>query len=347
MNTLSRKEEFIQALLHEMEMSKEYLQGEIIETIYLGGGTPSLLEQQDIDRIFNTLAKFHTLDLKECTIEVNPDDLSTEQLNILKSFPINRLSIGVQSFFNEDLAFMHRAHNANEAEQCIVKAQSMGFENITIDLIYGTPGLSIEGWEENLMKANALGVKHLSCYALTVEPKTKLYQSVKKGLSAAPNDEKTNAQFDFLMDFARLNGFQHYEISNFGKENYLAIHNTNYWRGEKYLGLGPSAHSFNHLSRRWNVANLNNYIKAMSAGEICYLEEVLSPEDQTNEYIMTSLRTQWGCNTDKIPRQFKINFSDSLKKIPTAYYHFSNNHLILTQAGKHFADYIASELFIL
>ncbi len=347
MNTLSRKEEFIQALLHEMEMSKEYLQGEIIETIYLGGGTPSLLEQQDIDRIFNTLAKFHTLDLKECTIEVNPDDLSTEKLNILKSFPINRLSIGVQSFFNEDLAFMHRAHNANEAEQCIVKAQSMGFENITIDLIYGTPGLSIEGWEENLMKANALGVKHLSCYALTVEPKTKLYQSVKKGLSAAPNDEKTNAQFDFLMDFARLNGFQHYEISNFGKENYLAIHNTNYWRGEKYLGLGPSAHSFNHLSRRWNVANLNNYIKAMSAGEICYLEEVLSPEDQTNEYIMTSLRTQWGCNTDKIPRQFKINFSDSLKKIPTAYYHFSNNHLILTQAGKHFADYIASELFIL
>jgi oxygen-independent coproporphyrinogen-3 oxidase len=346
-NTLSRKEEFIQALLHEMEMSKEYLQGEIIETIYLGGGTPSLLEQQDIDRIFNTLAKFHTLDLKECTIEVNPDDLSTEKLNILKSFPINRLSIGVQSFFNEDLAFMHRAHNANEAEQCIVKAQSMGFDNITIDLIYGTPGLSIEGWEENLMKANALGVKHLSCYALTVEPKTKLYQSVKKGLSAAPNDEKTNAQFDFLMDFARLNGFQHYEISNFGKENYLAIHNTNYWRGEKYLGLGPSAHSFNHLSRRWNVANLNNYIKAMSAGEICYLEEVLSPEDQTNEYIMTSLRTQWGCNTDKIPRQFKINFSDSLKKIPTAYYHFSNNHLILTQAGKHFADYIASELFIL
>jgi oxygen-independent coproporphyrinogen-3 oxidase len=158
-NTLSRKEEFIQALLHEMEMSKEYLQGEIIETIYLGGGTPSLLEQQDIDRIFNTLAKFHTLDLKECTIEVNPDDLSTEKLNILKSFPINRLSIGVQSFFNEDLAFMHRAHNANEAEQCIVKAQSMGFENITIDLIYGTPGLSIEGWEENLMKANALGVK--------------------------------------------------------------------------------------------------------------------------------------------------------------------------------------------
>ena len=149
------------------------------------------------------------------------------------------------------------------------------------------------------------------------------------------------------MDFARLNGFQHYEISNFGKENYLAIHNTNYWRGEKYLGLGPSAHSFNHLSRRWNVANLNNYIKAMSAGEICYLEEVLSPEDQTNEYIMTSLRTQWGCNTEQIPAQFKDTFSDSLKKIPTAYYHFSNNHLILTQAGKHVADYIASELFIL
>lgn len=330
-----------------MEMSKDYLQGDLIETIYLGGGTPSLLEQDDLDRIFNTLAKFHTIDLKECTIEVNPDDLSVEKLNTLKSFPINRLSIGVQSFFNQDLAFMHRAHNANEAEQCIVKAQSLGFDNITIDLIYGTPGLSLEGWEENLMKANSLSVKHLSCYALTVEPKTKLYQSVKKGLTAAPNDEKTNAQFDFLMDFARLNGFQHYEISNFGKENYLAIHNTNYWRGEKYLGLGPSAHSFNHLSRRWNVANLNNYIKAMNAGEMCYSEEVLSPEDQTNEYIMTSLRTQWGCNTEKIPAQFKINFSDSLKKIPTAYYHFSNNHLILTQAGKHFADYIASELFIL
>ena len=347
MNTVSRKEQFIDALLHEMEMSKDYLLGETIETIYLGGGTPSLLEQHDLDRIFNTLSKIHRIDLKECTIEVNPDDLSAEKLDTLKSFPIDRLSIGIQSFFNEDLAFMHRAHNANEAEQCIVKAQDKGFDNITIDLIYGTPGLSLKGWEENLMKANMLGVKHLSCYALTVEPKTKLYQSIKKGLAAAPNDEKTNAQFDFLMDFARLNGFQHYEISNFGKENYLVIHNTNYWRGEKYLGLGPSAHSFNHHSRRWNVANLNNYIKAMNVGETCYTEEVLSLADQTNEYIMTSLRTQWGCNTEKIPAQFKDTFSDSLKKIPTAYYHFSNNHLILTQAGKHFADYIASELFIL
>jgi oxygen-independent coproporphyrinogen-3 oxidase len=346
-NTVSRKEQFIQALLLEIEMSKDYLLGETIETIYLGGGTPSLLEQHDLDRIFNTLSKIHSIDLKECTIEVNPDDLSNEKLTMLKSFPINRLSIGVQSFFNEDLAFMHRAHNANEAEQSILNAQDKGFDNLTIDLIYGTPGLSLLGWEENLIKANALGVKHLSCYALTVEPKTKLYQSVKKGLAAAPNDEKTNAQFDFLMDFAQLNGFQHYEISNFGKENYLAIHNTNYWKGKKYLGLGPSAHSFNHSSRRWNVSNLNNYIKAMDAGEYCFTEEELSPQDQTNEYIMTSLRTQWGCNTEKIPLQFKINFSDSLKKIPEEYYHFSNNHLILTQAGKHFADYIASELFIL
>lgn len=347
MNTVSRKELFIKALLHEIEMSKDYLLGETIETVYLGGGTPSLLEEHDLDRIFNTLYKNHGIDLKECTIEVNPDDLSGAKLDTLKSFPINRLSIGVQSFNNDDLGFMHRAHNADEAEKCILSAQEKGFENITIDLIYGTPGLSLKGWKDNLAKANTLGVKHLSCYALTVEPKTKLYQSVKKGLLVAPNDENINAQFDYLMDFARLNGFQHYEISNFGKENFLAIHNTNYWRGEKYLGLGPSAHSFNHHSRRWNVANLNNYIKAMNAGETCYTAETLSQEDQTNEYIMTSLRTQWGCDTEKIPAQFKINFSESLKKIPSAYYHFSNNHLILTQAGKHFADYIASELFIL
>lgn len=347
MNTVSRKEQFINALLYEIEISKDYLQGEIIETIYLGGGTPSLLEQHDLDRIFDTLSKTHSIDLKECTIEVNPDDLSTDKLAILKSFPINRLSIGVQSFFNEDLAFMHRAHNANEAEQSILKAQDIGFNNITIDLIYGTPGLSLKGWEENLLKANQLDVKHLSCYALTVEPKTKLYQAVKKGLAAAPNDEKTNAQFDFLMDFAMQTGYQHYEISNFGKENYLAIHNTNYWKGEKYLGLGPSAHSFDHHSRRWNVSNLNSYIKAMDSGENCFTEEVLSLQDQTNEYIMTSLRTQWGCDTAKIPMEYKINFSDSLKKIPNEHYQFSNNHLILTQAGKHFADYIASELFIL
>jgi oxygen-independent coproporphyrinogen-3 oxidase len=346
-NTTSRKEQFIQALLQEIERTAAYLQNETIKTIYFGGGTPSLLDRNDWERIFEQLYKYHLIELEECTIEVNPDDLSAEKLHTLKAFPVNRLSIGVQSFQEVDLRFMHRAHNAIEAEKAILSAQDIGFNNITIDLIYGTPTLSMEQWEENLNKADSLGVQHLSCYALTVEPKTKLFQAVKKGLTPSPNEEKTTMQFDMLMHFAQTHQFQHYEISNFGKENYIAIHNTNYWRGEKYLGLGPSAHSFNHSARRWNISNLNNYINAINLCEDCFTEEQLSEKDRTNEYIMTSLRTQWGCDLRKIPETFSEEISASLKKITTDFYLFSNNHLILTQAGKHFADYIASELFIL
>lgn len=347
MNTLSRKQQFINALLLEIENTAYYLNNETVETIYFGGGTPSLLNQADWEKIFNKLFQHHSIALKECTIEVNPDDLNSEKLAMLNTFPVNRLSIGVQSFHEADLQFMRRAHNAIEAEASILAAQDHGFNNISVDLIYGTPTLTDQQWIKNLEITNQLGVQHLSCYALTVEPKTKLHQAIQKGTAPSPNDEKTTAQFDTLMDFAKENNYHHYEISNFGKEHFIAVHNTNYWKGETYLGLGPSAHSFNRTARRWNVSNLNNYIKSINSCSSCFTEELLTAKDHTNEYIMTSLRTQWGCNLQQIPPDYWPAFSLSLKKINEDFFLISNNHLILTSTGKHFADYIASELFIL
>lgn len=344
--SLAKKENYVQSLLREIELSKEYLQGETLETIYFGGGTPSLLSQKDLEQIFEQIAKHHRLDLKEVTLEANPDDLSFEKLKALKETPINRLSIGVQSFFDADLQFMHRAHTAEEAEMVVKNAQDFGFTNLTIDLIYGTPHLTNENWLFNLNKAKELGVQHLSCYALTVEPKTKLHRQIQKREVPKLNDEKTSAQFDLLMDFAQENDFQHYEISNFAQAGYIAQHNSNYWKGAKYLGLGTAAHSYNGNARRWNIANINTYISEIGTGKIPFTEEILSETEVTNEYLMTSLRTMWGCDFSRLNPLHISQISESLKTINSAFYTFTNGTLILTRDGKHFADYIASELFI-
>lgn len=345
--TLTRKENYVQALLREIELTKDYLQGETVETIYLGGGTPSLLSEKDLQLIFSEIARFHRLDLKEITLEANPDDLSTEKLKSLKNTPINRLSIGVQSFHDSDLQFMQRAHNANEAETCIKRAQDFGFSNLTIDLIYGTPNLTSEGWISNLQKANVLNVQHLSCYALTVEPKTKLHRQIRKKQAQNPSDTASAEHFDLLMDFAATNGFLHYEISNFAQPGHIAVHNTNYWKGVPYLGLGAAAHSYNGSARRWNIANINSYISQISEQKLPFTEEVLSEAEATNEYIMTSLRTMWGCDFSRLKPQKTAQIKEALLGINSAFYTFSNDTLILTREGKHFADYIASELFII
>lgn len=344
--SLTKKEDYVAALLHEIELSKEYLQGEPIETIYFGGGTPSLLSQKNLEQIFEQISKFHRLDLKEVTLEANPDDLSIEKLNTLKATPVNRLSIGVQSFFDSDLAFMHRVHTATEAEMVVKNAQDFGFENLTIDLIYGTPNLTNENWLHNLNKAKELGVQHLSCYALTVEPKTKLQRQIQKHEVPKLNDEKTSEQFDLLMNLAETNNFLHYEISNFAQAGHIAQHNSSYWKGTKYLGLGTAAHSYNGNARKWNIANIHTYISEIGNNKIPFTEEILNAAEVTNEYLMTSLRTMWGCDFSQLNPAYTALILESLKRINPAFYTFTNGTLILTRNGKHFADYIASELFI-
>lgn len=344
--SLTKKDDYVAALLHEIELSKDYLQGETLETIYFGGGTPSLLSQKDLEQIFEQIAKYHSLALKEVTLEANPDDLSLAKLNELKATPVNRLSIGVQSFFDGDLTFMHRAHTATEAEVVVKNAQDSGFTNLTLDLIYGTPHLTNENWLYNLNKAKELGVQHLSAYALTVEPKTKLHRQIQKQEVPKLSDEKTSAQFDLLMDFAQTNDFLHYEISNFAQAGHIAQHNSNYWKGAKYLGLGTAAHSYNGNARRWNIANIHTYISDISNDKIPFTEEVLSEAEVTNEYLMTSLRTMWGCEFLRLNPLHIDPISESLKSINPEFYTFTNGTLILTRSGKHFADYIASELFI-
>ena len=346
--SLKRKSEFIDAIIKEIEITKDYASSETINTIYIGGGTPSLLDRSDIELVLETIAKNHKTEIKEITIECNPDDLTTEKLSDLKnlqSFGLNRLSIGIQSFFDENLRFMNRAHNSNEAISSIQNAQNFGFDSLTIDLIYGTPGLTNENWLKNLNQAYELNIEHLSCYALTVEPKTKLHKLIKEQQAEKPSSDKASEQFDLLMQFADEKKFRHYEISNFAKEGKMAVHNTNYWRAEKYIGIGPAAHSFDGKSRKWNVSNINSYIDGIQNDKKTAEEETLSQEEMNNEYIMTSLRTMWGCDLDLLSKKNRTNALEALSYIDKSWYSRVNNKLILTNQGKHFADYIASELF--
>jgi oxygen-independent coproporphyrinogen-3 oxidase len=284
-------------------------------------------------------------------LEANPDDLSEEKLRELKHTPINRLSIGVQSFFDDDLKWMNRAHNANEAENAIAMAKQKGFENITIDLIYGTPGLSNENWLHNIQKALDLGVNHISSYALTVEPETALASMIEKGKYANTNEEKAAEQFDILVNTLTANGFIHYEISNFAKPDFFAKHNSNYWKGKHYLGIGPSAHSFNTVSRSWNVANNQKYLNALAINKFEINDEILTVNNQINEYIMTGLRTIWGCDLNFIALQFGETekqrlIKEAAKFIDQDLLVINNNILLTTSKGKFLADGIAADLFL-
>jgi len=348
--SLKYKDDLITALITEIELQKNFLNKEVIETIYFGGGTPSVLSVEELKRILDKVfTKFEVVSNPEITLEGNPDDFTLEKLKELKQAGINRLSIGIQSFNNEDLVWMNRAHDSNQASKCVKDAQSLGFDNITIDLIYGLPEMSMEAWKTNLKKALALDVQHISAYNLTVEEGTALHHFVKTGKSKPVNDESGAEQFETLINTLEANNFAQYEISNFGKEGFFSKHNSSYWRGKKYLGIGPSAHSFNGNVRQWNVSNNSKYIKALKENKIPFESEELSKEDKYNEYILLGLRTIWGCEFSHIESNFGKEGLNALKNDLASYKDqiiLSEDKFFLNRKGRAFADRIASELFI-
>jgi oxygen-independent coproporphyrinogen-3 oxidase len=344
---LRYKNELLNALLKETELQKDYLGNELVETIYFGGGTPSLLTildlQFQIDKIKKT---FSVSDDAEITLETNPDDINEEKLVGWKEIGVNRLSIGVQSFFEEDLLWMNRAHNSQQAVSSLQLAVKY-FDNITMDLIYGHPLLSNEKWKQNVEKVISLNISHISCYALTVEPKTPLSKMIKEKKKEDIQQEKQAEQFLLLMEWLENAGYEHYEISNFAKPGFRSRHNSSYWQGKKYLGLGPSAHSFNGESRQWNISNNNTYIELLKKNEIPFEKEILTPSQKANEYIMTSLRTMEGLDINKIPEAMSHELrSASRKFIESGKLTLKENKLLLTREGKLFADGIAADLFI-
>jgi oxygen-independent coproporphyrinogen-3 oxidase len=351
--SLKGKDDLLQAMLKEIAMQRDYLEGAAIETIYFGGGTPSLLSADEINRLFDAIYKnFEVGTLKECTMEANPDDLDKNYIQSLRSTPVSRFSIGVQSFFDTDLLYMKRAHNAQQADYAIKAAQDAGFTNLSIDLIYGTPGLTDLAWKQNLAKVKELNIPHFSSYALTVEDRTALHHAIRSKKSAPVDPEQSAGQFEILMHDAKVNGYDHYEISNLALPGHYAVHNTNYWRGLPYLGIGPSAHSFNGTSRRWNVAHNAQYSKSILVDhKLLFEEEQLRPTEHLNEYIMTSLRTMWGCDLNKIEKDWD---STTAKEVERSSHLFQEKKwveqkdrvLVLTDAGRLFADRIAGELFV-
>ncbi len=342
----------VAALCTEIEQRVDYLPNGPIETIYFGGGTPSILNEEELAEIFATLEKHFAISPgAEITLEANPDDLSEIRLKTLKDSPVNRLSIGVQSFFEEDLVYMNRAHDAQEAERSIQLARDFGFKNISIDLIYGSPTTSDEQWAANVDKLVKWKIPHLSCYALTVEPGTALDHFIKKGASMPVDEAKAARQFNYLMDTLETAGYEHYEISNFCLPGHHARHNTNYWRGVPYLGIGPSAHSFDGPSRQWNVANNAKYIKAIDNQTIFFEKELLSSTDQHNEYIMTALRTKWGVDVAFLKKRWGEAVASEFMKgmiaiVDRGEAEQEGDVYRLTKRGRLLADGIAAGLFL-
>ena len=352
--SLKNKDAFLKALEKEIVLRKNYFgTTEKVETIYFGGGTPSLLSQDELMRIFELIFENYDVSTSaEITLESNPEDLTKEKIKSLKSTPINRFSIGVQSFFEEDLKFMNRAHTAERAVSAVKASQDSGFENITIDLIYGTPSLSNQNWKTNLQTAFDLQVKHISSYCLTVEEKTALHKMIVSGKAKNVDENKSAEQFEILTEAMQSNGFLHYEISNFCKENFHSRHNSNYWLKEKYVGFGPSAHSYNGTSRQWNVRNNGLYIQSLEENKLLFEFENLTATQNYNEYIMTSLRTIWGTNLKTIESDYGKNYLDYCKQeaqkyIASKHIEEKESKLFLTSKGKLLADKIASDLFFI
>lgn len=341
----------VSALVSEIRLQKNYLSGEQVDTIYLGGGTPSLLSEKELMLIFDQLHQSFSISSDaEITLEANPDDLNHQKVQALRRTVVNRLSIGIQSFQDADLQFMNRAHNSQEALSSIKRVQDAGWDNISIDLIYGTPTLSDSDWSKNMKTAIDLEASHISAYALTVEEKTALHNFIEQKKCAPINEEQSARQFQQLMKTLKDAGFIQYEISNFGKDGFFSRHNSNYWKGIHYLGLGPSAHSFNGKSRQWNIANNARHIESIEAGNVSFEVEQLSETQRYNDYILTALRTIWGINIDLIKQQFSsflFNYmSNSAEKwINTGHIMTISKKLTLSEKGKLMADAIASDLF--
>lgn len=349
--SMKNKETMILALAKELVMRKSEFENERVETIYFGGGTPSILAVSELEFLMETVYQhFSVSENPEITIEANPDDLSEERILSLSQTKINRLSIGIQSFFEDDLKMMNRAHNSEEARKSLEIASNY-FDNISLDLIYGVPGMSNEKWKSNIETALSFKIPHISSYALTVEPKTALKKLIQTGKIAEPKDDVAQEHFQILVDTLQENDFIHYELSNFGKENYFSRNNSAYWLGKKYLGIGPSAHSYNGISRSWNVANNSLYIKAIESGTTPSEMEILSKTDRYNEYVMTGLRTIWGISLKRIETEFGADFLAYLLKNAENYLTdgkliVEENTLKTTKSGKFLADGIASALFL-
>jgi len=350
--SLKKKDEMILALAKEIEMRKNEFQDEVVETIYFGGGTPSLLAIEDLRFLISEIySNYNVVENPEITLEANPDDLTNERIVALSNLEINRLSIGIQSFFEDDLKIMNRAHNSSEAKKCLEEATQY-FDNISIDLIYGIPGMSNEKWMQNIEMALSFNVPHISSYALTVEPKTALHSFIQKELIPQPDEEVAQEHFQILVEKLKENNFIHYELSNFGKENYFSKNNSSYWLGKKYIGIGPSAHSYDGQKRGWNVSNNSVYLKSISEGILPIETEILSKTDRYNEYIMTGLRTMWGVSLQRIEKEFGPTYLHYLNKQAARYI---EDHLLFmddeilrtTQKGKFLSDGIASDLFLL
>jgi oxygen-independent coproporphyrinogen III oxidase len=346
----------IQALIKELILRKHELENDTIETIYFGGGTPSILTIDELKLLISKIYKnYNVIDNPEITLEANPDDLTVEKIKKLANSPINRLSIGIQSFFEDDLKFMNRAHTAKESKKCLQEVLKH-FNNITIDLIYGVPNMSNEKWRKNLEIAFEFGVPHISSYALTVEEKTALHSFIKKGKVPPVDENLALEHFNILVEETQKQGFIQYEISNFGKKGYFSQHNTSYWLGKKYIGIGPSAHSFNNLERSWNVANNSKYIKVIEENKLPSETEKLTIKNRFNELIMTGLRTIWGVSYQQIEKEFGKQYLDILKNkaeffiqkqlLKTEKNKLSETILVTTNKGKFLADGIASDLFI-
>lgn len=350
--SLKYVDEMTDAICKEILLKKNRITDQV-GSIYFGGGTPSVLPAKNFEKIFDTITKnFSVASDAEITIEANPDDLNAMKIAELRKLPVNRFSIGIQSFFEEDLIWMNRAHNAAEAEDCIKRSQDAGFDNLSIDLIYGYPLLTDAKWLININKAIEFQVPHISGYSLTVEPKTALSIAIKRGQQAPVNDEQSAAQFMTLIEKLKAGGFEHYEISNYSKPDKYALHNTNYWRGIPYLGIGPSAHGFDGQTRYHNIANNAAYLSKLQLSELAETIEELNIYDRFNEYIMTSLRTMWGINLKKILADYgKVFLEDTLKNSKTfierQWLITENDHLILSSEGKLFADHLASEFFLM
>ena len=348
--SLKYVDEMTEAICKEIELKKNRINTQI-GSVYLGGGTPTVLPAASLTKIFDTLSKSFSISSEaEITIEANPDDLNSKKINELRKLPINRFSIGIQSFHNDDLLWMNRAHNADEALSCVKRSQDAGFENLSIDLIYGYPILTDEKWLSNIQTAIDLQTPHISAYSLTVEHKTALANAIKKGSQPNVSEEQSAAQFLMLTERLTKAKFEHYEISNYALNGKFAIHNTNYWKGTSYLGIGPSAHGFDGQNRYSNIANNAKYMSLLGTNKLAETVEELSATDRLNEYIMTALRTMWGIDLDKVSSSFDIEKANQISKqiqpfVEKGLATIDKRNIVLTQKGKLFADGIAAELF--
>jgi len=350
--TQSETKSFTDALIREATGRREYLAKETVSTIYIGGGTPSVLSTEEVKTILDSIGKLYIVDENpEITIELNPDDADENYLRGLKDTPVNRISLGIQSWRDSDLRLMNRRHNAAQAADALENTLKAGFTNVTIDLIYGIPGMATADWSSNLDISFSYGIKHFSAYHLTIEPGTVFGKMKEKGLLSEIDEEESSAQFHLLIEKAESAGFVHYEISNFGKPGYFSVHNSNYWKQVSYLGLGPSAHSFNGYSRQWNIRDVKKYMKALNSGSQFFEREELDKRTRFNEYIMTSLRTMWGIDLDYVERVFDkegydyiVNLSGKL--VDYGLMKQENKTLVLTNQGKMISDNIVSELML-